>query len=176
MTLRSCFAVLAESLAADLADEGDVRLVYEYHAERIRRRFAQYPDLPMHQDSVAAFLHGFIFAGGQYVPENTPEQRSLFPVLGGTLLVGQDLPVADDDRRCARPFLNQLAANTPEEADVENITAVAVAFRAAGDVPMYCATLGGFCLGALYVEPWLPAGVSVTPLLAAALRLSHPHD
>ncbi|MDQ3885724.1 MAG: hypothetical protein M3308_01585 [Actinomycetota bacterium] len=33
--------------------------------------------------------------GANFVPERSVEQESMFPVLGGTLLLGQDLPLDD---------------------------------------------------------------------------------
>jgi hypothetical protein len=100
-------------LAAQLADEGDALLTFEYHAEQIRRRFARHADVAMHQDGVAGFLHGFLMAGGFFVPDGTMGQQAMFPVLGGALLAGQDLPAGDEDEAGGREMLDELAATAP---------------------------------------------------------------
>src|SRR6266496_6861100 len=90
MTLRACFVALADGLKDDLADpDGEFRMLYGYHAVRIRSAFDGYPDLPLHQDSVAGFLHGFLLTVGHCASGDT--LQAAFPVLGGALLLGRAL-------------------------------------------------------------------------------------
>jgi hypothetical protein len=49
------------------------------------------------------------------------------------------------------------------------------AFEVAGDVPMTCAVLAGFCLGVFDAEPYLPpTNPRPESLIAAACQLASP--
>src|SRR5215470_14113314 len=142
--LRACFSALADDLQAELAGDSKHQPLYEHHARQIRQLFANYPDLPLHQDSVGGFLHGFLITRAYYVPELSVEKQAMFPVPGGTLLLARELPTGDR-------------------------------VRIAGDIPLTCATLGGFSLGVAYTQPYLPSGGGSDPtsLIAAACDLAH---
>src|SRR5262249_12737387 len=108
VTLRACFRALADGLDADLKSDNERRLLYEYHSARIRSIFTANPDLPLHQDRVGGFLHGFLIPGTHSVPEDTLEQQAMFPVLGGTLLLAHDLPFGPPDLTAGHGFIGQL--------------------------------------------------------------------
>jgi hypothetical protein len=176
MKVRSCFAGLADGLRADLVEGSEYRELFDYHRGRIAALFASQPDLPLHQDTVAGFLHGFLVTGVHFVPAGSLEQESMFPVLGGALLLGRDLPI-DADLAAAtagRGFVERAAA-TLADPDLGGaaLGLVREAFVMAADVPMTCASLGGFCLGVLYAAPYLPErGPDPAPLIAAACQLA----
>ncbi len=152
MTERACFVGLASGLQVDLTEGSE-----------------------SHQDSVAGFLHGFMMAGAYLVPDGSVEQGSMFPVLGGVLLVGRYLPVGPARTSFGRKFMARLAVLLDDwEGDTEQACAVVRdAFVVAGDVPMTTASLGGFCLGVLYAMPYLVATqADPVPLIAAACRLA----
>jgi hypothetical protein len=174
MKVRSCFVGLAAGLRADLVEGSEYRELFDYHRGRIEAVFASQPDLPLHQDTVAGFLHGFMFTGAWFVPEGSLQQESMFPVLGGALLAGQDLPIDTGPVTAGRRFIEQAAATLLSLAlDDAALGLVREAFAAAGDVPMTCASLGGFCLGVLYAAPYLPEhGADPAPLIAAACQLA----
>jgi hypothetical protein len=176
MEVRSCFAGLAKGLESHLVKGSESRWLFDYHRGRIAELFASQPDLPLHQDTVAGFLHGFVVTGAYFVADDTVEQESMGPVLGGALLLGQDLPIDADpaDITAGRSFFER-AAQAVGEPDETGIVRDLVwsAFTMASDVPMTCASLGGFCLGVLYATPYL-TGSDAGPaaLLAAACELA----
>jgi hypothetical protein len=175
MTDRACFTCLACGLEVDLTEGSESRALFEYHRTAIQSLFATQPDLPLHQDSVAGFLHGFLMAGTYLVPEGSVEQGSMFPVLGGVLLLGRYLPVGPARTNVGRRFMARIAALLGDwDGEVGPACAVVRhAFAVAGDVPMTPASLGGFCLGVIYATPYLvPSGADPVPLIAAACRLA----
>jgi hypothetical protein len=174
MTVRSCFAGLAAGLRADLVEGSEYRGLFDYHRGRIEAVFASQPELPLHQDTVAGFLHGFLFTGVAFVPDGSVAQESMFPVLGGVLLAGQDLPIDTGSASAGCGFIEQAAATLVGlELAEAAVGLVRQAFAAAGDVPMTCASLGGFCLGVLYAAPYLPEhGPDPAPLIVAACHLA----
>ena len=93
MTVRSCFAGLADGLREHLVEGTWTRQLFDYHRVRMEALFASQPDLPLHQDTVAGFLQGFLTTAAYFVPDDSVEQESMFPVFGGALLLGQDLPI-----------------------------------------------------------------------------------
>ncbi|MGH3929821.1 MAG: hypothetical protein ACRDTF_07575 [Pseudonocardiaceae bacterium] len=176
MTVRSCFAGLANGFQAHLVEGSESRQVFEYHRSRIAAIFASQPDLPLHQDTVAGFVQGFVITGAYFVADGSVEQESMGPVLGGALLLGQDLPIDADpvDVTAGLSFFER-AAEALGEPDETGIVRDLVwsAFTMIPDVPMTCASLGGFCLGVLYATPYLTgsdAGSAV--LIAAAYELA----
>jgi hypothetical protein len=171
--MRACFAALADGLKADLSTDSDHRLLYEYHAGRIRSIFGNQEDLPLHQDSVGGFLHGFLVTGAHYVPDDTLEQEAMFPVLGGTLLLARDLPPGPADPTAGHLFVHRLAVTVAGIDPAPGTRLVHEAFAIAGDIPLTCATLGGFSLGVAYTHPYLPRhGPDPTTLIAAACHLA----
>ncbi|MGH3921734.1 MAG: hypothetical protein ACRDTT_02470, partial [Pseudonocardiaceae bacterium] len=152
------------------------RQLFEYHSGRIAAIFASQPDLPLHQDTVVGFVHGFLISGAYFVADGSVEQESMFPVLGGALLLGQDLPVVayPDDVTGGAGFFERAATVVcdihPTDVMYELVHR---AFAFAPDVPMTCASLGGFCLGVLYTAPYL-TGSDVGPaeLITAACDLA----
>jgi|SRR5215475_12362486 len=172
--LRGCFTALADDLRAELAGDSRHQPLYEHHAREIRQLFAKYPDLPLHQDSVGGFLHGFRSVRERYVPELSLEQQAMFPVPAGTLLLARELPTGDRDRTAGYSFICRLAASVAGYDPRRVAYLVPEAFQVAGDIPLTCATLGGFSLGVAYTEPYLPAGgPDPTSLIAAACDLAH---
>ncbi len=177
--MRSCFAGVAEGLREDLSPGSDQLILYEHHCQRIAGLFASQPDLPLDQDSLAGFLHGFMITSAHLVPLGSDQQQAMFPVLGATVLLARTLPITPGPLTRGRRFIGRLARTLPpaEPADTEADAAVAAglvteAFALAGDIPITCASLGGFCLGVLYTAPWLPEDTDPVPLLAAACRLA----
>lgn len=171
--LRACFSALADDLHAELGDSGHQPL-YEHHARQIRQLFALHPDLPLHQDSVGGFLHGFLTVREHYVPEQSAEQRAMFPVPCSALLLARELPTGDRDRTAGYSFVCRLAATVADFDPRPTAWLVPEAFRVAGDIPLTCATLGGFCLGVAYTHPYLPhGGPDPTSMVAAACELAH---
>jgi len=158
MGLRSCFEGLAIGLQAHLVEDSEFRQLFEYHRDRIAAIFASQPDLPLHQDTVAGFVQGFLVTCAYFVADDSVEQESVFPVLGGALLLGQDLPIEADpvDVRAGLGFFER-AAQALGDTDPADVIYELVerAFTLAPDVPMTCASLGGFCLGVLYTTPYL---------------------
>jgi len=124
---------------------------------------------------VAGFLQGFIVTGAYFVPEGGVEQESMFPVLGGTLLLGQDLPLDDDpDSTAGCGFFERAvcAMEVPEPPD-DVCDLVRRAFALVPDTPMNHASLGGFYLGVLYSGPyWSGSDANPAAWLAAACRLA----
>jgi len=180
VTLRACFRALADGLDADLTTDNEHRLLYEYHSGRIRSIFTANPDLPMHQDSVGGFLHGFLITGAHFIPEDTVEQQATFPVLGGTLLLARDLPIGPPDLTAGHGFIDELTATITDIDPGPGTALVHHAFAIAGDIPVTCATLGGFTLGVAYTLPYLPddrddsdGGPDPVTLIAAACQLAH---
>ena len=174
--MRSCFAGLADGLRDHLADDSEHVVLFDYHRHRIAEVFASQPDLPLHQDSAAGFLHGFLTTIAHLIPADGVQQQTTFPILGGTLLLGRDLPVPDAATTAGHAFTDRLAAiladhdaGSPTDAAIDLVRG---AFEIAGDVPVTCAALGAFCLGVLYASPWLPDHTDPTPLLAAACHLA----
>jgi hypothetical protein len=178
--LRACFGALADDLHAELAGDSKHQPLYEHHARQIRQLFARQPDLPLHQDSVGGFLYGFLTVRAHYVPQRSLEQQAMFPVLCGTLLLARELPTGDRDRTAGYSFICRLVAGI-DEYDLQleydprpGAHLVLEAFRVAGDIPLTCATLGGFSLGVAYTHPYLPPGASdPASMVAAACELAH---
>lgn len=176
MSVRSCFVGLASALQTDLAEGSESRELFDYHRCRIESVFTSQPDLPLHQDTVAGFLHGFLFTGTSFVPAHSLEQESMFPVLGGVLLLGRELPIDASPAAltAGRGFFERVAAQLtggPRAGAAYGL--VREAFVLAGDVPMTCASLGGFCLGVLYADPYLPErGADPAVLIAATYELA----
>jgi hypothetical protein len=172
--LRACFSALADDLRAELVGDGKHQPLYEHHAREIRQVFAEYPDLPLHQDSVGGFLHGFLIVREHYIPEQSPEQRAMFPVPCGALLLARELPTGDRDRTAGYSVICRLAASVADFDPRPGAHMVSEAFRMAGDIPLTCATLGGFSLGVAYAHPYLlSGGPNPTNLVAAACELAH---
>jgi len=176
MTVRSCFAGLASGLQEHLAEGSESRDLFEYHRNRIAAIFASQPDLPLHQDTVVGFVNGFMLSGAYFVSDDSVQQESMFPVLGGALLLGQDLPIDADPVDVTAGFsFFERAAPAMGEPDPTGVTRdlVCKAFSMAPDAPMTCASLGGFCLGVLYTAPYL-TGSDTGPaaLLTAAGELA----
>ncbi|MBV8541953.1 MAG: hypothetical protein JO268_15680 [Pseudonocardiales bacterium] len=174
MTVRSCFTSLANAFEDRLAEDSEIRELADYHRGRIESVFDSQPDLPLHQDTVAGFLQGFVITIAYYVPDGSVEQQSVFPVLGGALLLGQDLPIDTSPARSAagRGFIER-AVVVLEDARCTNIAyeLVKQAFNLVPDVPMSCASLGGFCLGVLYASPYVTGpAADQTALMSAACR------
>ena len=96
------------------------------------------------------------------------------------LLAGRDLPLgeADDeaeDDAASRAVLAELAAAAPAAVTTRDLAMVGHAFAFAGDVPMTCASLAGFCLAVRYAEPYLPhADPGAQALITAAYYLANP--
>lgn len=178
MSMRSCFVGLASGLEADLVEGTELRDLFDYHRARIETLFASQPDLPLHQDTVAGFLHGFLVTGAYFVPDRSVQQESMLPVLGGVFLLGRDLPIdtSPESATAGRGFIERTAAVLPNpDPDPAGVVCglVRQAFVLATDVPMTCASLGGFCLGVLYSAPYLPDfGADPTILIAAACHLA----
>lgn len=177
MHVRSCFAGLARGFEAHLVEGTESRWFFEHHRGRIAELFASQPDLPLHQDTVAGFINGFMITGAYFVADGSVEQQSVGPALGGALLLGQDLPIEDDPADVTAGFsFFERAAEAVDEPDETGIARDLVwsAFKTTPDVPITCASLGGFCLGVLYTIPYL-TGSDAGPaaLLAAACELAH---
>src|SRR5262249_24783596 len=174
--MRSCFAGLADGLHDQLADDTDYAVLFEYHHRRIAGVFRSQPDLPLHQDSVGGFLHGFLTTAAHRIPDGSVQQQTTFPVLGGTLLLARHLPIPDAPATAGRAFIDRLADELPQSpASVHDDLALALvtgAFAIAGDIPVTCSALGGFCLGVIYTNPWLPDGIDPTALITAACHLA----
>lgn len=175
MTVRSCFVGLASGLQAHLAEGSESRELFDYHRSRIAALFASQPDLPLHQDTVAGFVHGFLTVGAYFVPDDSVEQQSMFPVLGGALLLGQSLRIEADptDVTTGLGFFDRAApalGGPDPTGTVRDL--VSRAFAMAPDVPMTCASLGGFCLGVLYTAPYLHVDTGPAVLLTAACELA----
>lgn len=96
MKARSCFVGLAAGLQAHLVEGTETRWYFDHHRGRIAELFASQPDLPLHQDTVAGFIHGFLITGAYFVADDSVEQQSMGAALGGALLLGQDLPIDAD--------------------------------------------------------------------------------
>jgi hypothetical protein len=111
------------------------------------------------------------------VADDSVEQESMFPVLGGALLLGQDLPIDADpvDVTAGLGFFER-ATQALDDTDPADVIYELVerAFTLAPDVPMTCASLGGFCLGVLYATPYL-TGSDAGPaaMLTAAWKLAY---
>ncbi|MGH3912806.1 MAG: hypothetical protein ACRDTC_05260 [Pseudonocardiaceae bacterium] len=176
MTVRSCFAGLASGLQAHLVEGSESRELFEYHRGRIAALFASQPDLPLHQDTVAGFVHGFLTVGAYFVADDSVEQESMFPVLGGALLLGQDLPIDADpaDITVGFSFFERATPALGEPDPTGTVRDLVYrAFALASDVPMTCASLGGFCLGVLYTAPYLHVDTGPAALLTAAAEFAH---
>jgi hypothetical protein len=177
MRLRSCFEGLARGLQAHLVEGSESRQLFDYHRGRIAAIFASQPDLPLHQDTVAGFVQGFLATCAYFVADDSVEQESMFPALGGALLLGQDLPIDADpiDVTVGLGFFER-AAQVLDDIDPADVIYELVerAFALAPDVPMTCASLGGFCLGVLYATPYL-TGSDAGPaaMITAAWELAH---
>ncbi len=177
MRLRSCFEGLASGLQAHLVEGSEFRWLYEHHRSRIEQIFASQPDLPLHQDTVAGFVHGFLVVSAYFVADDSVEQESMGPVLGGALLLGQDLPIDDEPMNltAGSGFFDRAAAVIGEPDETGRARELVLrAFDMAPDVPMNCASLGGFCLGVLYTLPYL-TGSDEGPaaLITAACGLAY---
>jgi hypothetical protein len=180
MKTRACFTRLALGLRVDLIEGSESRELFEYHRAEIQSFFAAQPDLPLHQDSVAGFLHGFETAELYLVPPGSVERECMFGVYGGAFLVGRHLPVGPARSSAGHRFMLRMAAKLDgwehEPAPAAAALACALvqdAFVLAGDVPMNSASLGGFCLGLRYALPYLTVTwPGILPLIAAACQLS----
>jgi hypothetical protein len=177
MRLRSCFEGLAIGLQAHLVEGSESRQLFEYHRVQIAAIFASQPDLPLHQDTVAGFVQGFLVTASYFVADDSVEQESMFPVLGGALLLGQELPIDADpvDVTAGLGFFERAAQALGDTDPADAIyELVERAFTLAPDLPMTCASLGGFCLGVLYAAPYL-TGSDAGPaaMLTAAWELAH---
>ncbi|MGH3825714.1 MAG: hypothetical protein ACRDQX_00860 [Pseudonocardiaceae bacterium] len=158
MTMRSCFASLASAYQEHLAEDSEIGELADYHRSRIESVFDSQRDLPLYQDTVAGFLQGFMITIMYHVSADSLEQDAVFPALGGMLLLGQDLPIDTGPAALAsgRGFIERavvvLADSEPTDVAYQ---CVREAFELAPDVPMSCASLGGFCLGVLYATPYV---------------------
>jgi hypothetical protein len=177
MGLRSCFEGLAVGLQTHLVEGSESRQLFEYHRGRIAVLFASQPDLPLHQDTMAGFVQGFLVTCAYFVADGSIEQESMFPVLGGALLLGQDLPIKADpvDVTAGLGFFERVAKVLDDTGPADVIyELVERAFTLAPDVPMTCASLGGLCLGVLYSIPYLTeSDAGPAAMLAAACELAH---
>lgn len=174
MTVRSCFESLASAYEEAVAQDGEIRELADYHRGRIESVFDTQPDLPLHQDTVAGFLQGFVITITYYVTQNSVQQQSVFPVLGGALLLGQDLPIDTSPGTigAGRGFIERavvvLAGSEPTNVAYERVRE---AFDLVPDVPMSCAALGGFCLGVLYATPYVSGpAANQAALMSAACQ------
>jgi hypothetical protein len=175
MTKRSCFESLASVYEERLAQDSEIHELAGYHRDRIESIFESQPDLPLHQDTVAGFLQGFVITAGYYVTDGSVAHQSLFPVLGGALLFGQDLPIDTSPVTAGRSFIER-AVVVLEDASSTSVAyeRVQQAFDLVPDVPMNCASLGGFCLGVLYTTPYLTGpATDQTELMSAACQHAH---
>ena len=174
MKLRSCFEGLASGLAPHLVEGSESRQLYEYHRDRIAAIFVSQRDLPLHQDTVVGFVHGFLVSGAYFVADDSIEQESMFPVLGGALLLGQDLPIDVGDVTAGAGFFERAAQLVCDIHPADEIyELVHLAFGLAPDVPMTCASLGGFCIGVLYTAPYLTGSdAGSAQLITAACDLA----
>jgi hypothetical protein len=172
MTMRSCFASLASAYQEYLAEDSEIGELADYHRGRIESVFDSQPDLPLHQDTVAGFLQGFVTTVAHYVPADSVEQQSVFPALGGALLLGQDLPIDASPLTAGRGFIER-AVVVLADAEPTSVAykLVRQAFDSVPDVPMSCASLGGFCLGVLYATPYVTGpAANQTALMSAACQ------
>jgi len=177
MEVRSCFAGLAKSFAEYLVEGTESRWLFDYHRGRIEELFASQPDLPLHQDTVAGFLHGVLVTCAYFVADDSMEGEVMGPMLGGTLLLGQDLPIDADpaDITAGRSFFERAAqaVGEPDETGIIRDLVWSTFTNMATDVPMTCASLGGFCLGVLYSMPYLTeSDAGSAALIAAACELA----
>ncbi len=85
--------------------------------------FASQPDLPLDQDSLAGFLHGFLVTGAHLLPPGSLQQQALFPVLGGTVLLARTLPINPGPVTPGRRFIGRLALTLPPEQPADTHTA-----------------------------------------------------
>jgi hypothetical protein len=121
-------------------------------------------------------VNGFLVTGAYFVADDSVEQESMGPVLGGALLLGQDLPIDADpvDVTAGLGFFERAAQavgdNDPTDVIYELVQR---SFAMTPDVPMTCASLGGFCLGVLCTIPYI-TGSDAGPaaLLTAACELA----
>lgn len=177
--MRSCFAGLADGLREQLAEGSESRELFEYHRGRIEALFASQPDLPLHQDTVAGFVQGFLVTGAYFVPDDSVEQQSMFPVLGGALLLGQDLPIdtSPADTVAERGFFERftLAMSDFDHPSVA-YELVQRAFSLAPDVPISRASLGGFCLGVPYANPYYLPASGADPMVLISAACQHARD
>lgn len=185
MTVRSCFAGLAIGLREHLAEGSASRELFDYHRERMEALFASQPDLPLHQDTVAGFLQGFMMTAAYFVADGSVEQESMFPVFGGALLFGQDLPIDTSPAGIAAGpgFIERAALALDGARGIGHPSVVYElvqrAFAMIPDVPMNRASLGGFCLGVIYTIPYLSGpgpdlGTDPASLISAACQ--HARD
>jgi hypothetical protein len=183
MTVRSCFAGLANGLREHLVEGSESRELFDYHRGRMEALFASQPDLPLHQDTVAGFLQGFLTTAAYFVPDDSVEQESMFPVFGGALLLGQDLPIDTSPagiatepgfiERAARALACASGAGHPSVV----YELVQRAFAMIPDVPMNRTSLGGFCLGVLYAAPYLSGpGPAADPITLISAACQHARD
>jgi hypothetical protein len=161
-----------------MVEGSESRELFEYHRGRIESLFASQPDLPLHQDTVAGFVQGFLVTGAYFVPDDSVEQQSMFPVLGGALLLGQDLPIDTSPAHivAGRGFFER-AALAMDGSGHPSVAYELVqrAFALAPDVPMSRASLGGFCLGVLYASPYL-SGSDADPTVLISAACQHARD
>ncbi|MBV9162096.1 MAG: hypothetical protein JO309_16475 [Pseudonocardiales bacterium] len=178
MQVRSCFAGLARALQGHLVKGCELRDLFEYHRGRIEAVFASQPDLPLHQDTVAGFVQGFVVIATYFVPDDSVEQQSMFPALGGALLLAQDLPIdtSPTNITAGRGFIERTALVLDGSGHPSGLyELVQRAFTLVPDVPMSCASLGGFCLGVLYATPYL-SGSAVDQMALISAACQHAHD
>ncbi|MGH3869575.1 MAG: hypothetical protein ACRDQ4_26430 [Pseudonocardiaceae bacterium] len=176
MQVRSWFRVSDRSLQARLVHGSESREMFEHHRDQIEAIFASQPDLPLHQDTVVGFVNGFLITGAYFVAEDSAEQKLMGPVLGGALLLGQDLPIDADpaDVTAGLGFFERVTPVVGDNGPTDVIyELVHQAFAMSPDVPMTYSSLGGFCLGVLYTMPYL-TGSDAGPaaLLTAACELA----
>lgn len=181
VTMKSCFHGLGEGLATHLDDPNE-RLLFDYHHHRIASIFANRSALLADQDAIAGFLNGFLTAIARFVPNDSVEQESTFPVLGGIYLTGV-AAVGESAERDGREFIAQLAA-TLEPSDFADalelanaMQAVRAIFATTPDVPIDWASLAGFALGVLYAGPYVPPdSAGIEYLFAATTSMAQALD
>ena len=174
MTMRSCFESLAGAFEEHAAQDSGIFELADYHRDRIESVFDSQPDLPLYQDTVAGFLQGFMITIMYYASADSLEQQEVFPALGGALLLGQDLSIDTSPAALTAGlgFIERavvaLADSEPTDIAYQRVQE---AFELAPDVPMNCASLGGFCLGVLYATPYVAGPAkNQTALMSAACQ------
>ncbi|MGH4015340.1 MAG: hypothetical protein ACREX8_04470 [Gammaproteobacteria bacterium] len=102
MKLRSWFEGLASGLQEHLIEGSESRWLFDHRRGRIEQLFASRPDLPLHQDTVAGFVHRFLVTGACFVADDSVDQESMGPVLCGAFRPLLPAVAADQREPCAQ--------------------------------------------------------------------------
>jgi hypothetical protein len=178
---------------AEHLDREDMRVLFEYHRDRVAGLIASQPEVPANETTVAGFLNGFRTGATALSDDPYLTADTMHPQLGGIYLYAlatldqhtEPTDAVPADQPEARGFFARLSETLQEEPAYHDLTddqhtfareLVRNAFAGTPDVPINANSLAGFVLGLLYATPFVgERGVVTVVALMGAAKALLPH-